>query len=62
MEKYPSVVDKLYEEILHAEIKLVLIVFTDNPLSLVVPPVCVILLVAVRRLPKSSVPTNRFVI
>ena len=44
MEKYPSVVDKLYEEILHAEIKFVLIVITDSPVNTVVPPVCVILL------------------
>ena len=62
VEKKPKLVDNEFVEILLALIKFVLIVFTDNPARVVVPPVCVILLATVRALPKSSVPTNRFVI
>jgi hypothetical protein len=51
-----------FVEMLLALRKLVDIVATERPASTVVPPVCVILLVAVRALPKSSVPTKRFVI
>ena len=49
-------------EILLATMKFVDILLTERPANTVVPPVCVMLLEAVRSLPKSSVPTNRFVI
>jgi hypothetical protein len=62
VEKNPYVVDIEATEILLAVMKFVDILLTERPFSIVVPPVCVMLLEAVRSLPKSSVPTNRFVI
>ena len=62
VEKNPKLVDNEVVEMLLALRKLVDIVVTERPASTVVPPVCVILLEAVRALPKSSVPTKRFVI
>ena len=44
MKKNPKFVEMEFVEILLAVILFVDIVFTDNPASVVVPPVCVILL------------------
>ena len=62
LERIPPLDSQPALQILLELIWLVLSVLTERPASVVVPPVCVILLEAVRALPKSSVPTYRFVI